>query len=95
MSSSSSEGRGQETMTNFSYSAGFEPADLDPLARFRIAVEAFDADPTDEAVGALRRAANAVMVRLRIAYASAGSPCGCGDDAMFRWVRLRHRSRGN
>jgi hypothetical protein len=95
MSPSSSDGRGQETMTNSSYRAGFEPADLASLARFRIAVEAFDSDPTDEAIGALRRAAAPVMIRLRIAYAAAGSPCGRGDDAMFRWIRFRRRSCEN
>ncbi len=35
MSSSSSEGRGQETMTNSSYRAGFEPADLALVGTFQ------------------------------------------------------------
>ena len=57
------------------------------LRRFRAALAAADATPSDSNVAELRVAALALKDQLRATYRAAGSPYGDHREGMYRWLR--------
>jgi hypothetical protein len=57
------------------------------LRRFRAALAAADAEPSEANVAELRLAALALKDQLRATYRAAGSPYGDPREGLFRWLR--------
>jgi hypothetical protein len=57
------------------------------LRRFRVALAAAEAAPSDANVTALRDAALLLNNQLRARYRAAGSPYGDHREGLFRWLR--------
>ena len=57
------------------------------LRRFRAALAAAEAAPSEANVAELRQAALQLKNQLRARYQAAGSPYGDNREGMYRWVR--------
>ncbi len=57
------------------------------LRRFRAALAAAEAAPSEANVAELRQAALALKDQLRARYRAAGSPYGDHREGLFRWLR--------
>ena len=70
--------------------------DARALRRFRAALAAAEAAPSEASVAALRAAALPLMNQLRAAYTAAGSPYGDDPAGLYRWLRedIAPRDRG-
>jgi hypothetical protein len=61
--------------------------DARALRRFRAALTAAEAAPSEASVAALRQAARPLMNQLRAAYMAAGSPYDDDPAGLYRWLR--------
>jgi hypothetical protein len=75
-----------------------EPVSRDAraLRRFRAALAAAEAAPSEASVAALRQGALPLMVQLRAAYTAAGSPYGDDPADLYCWLRevIARRDQG-
>jgi hypothetical protein len=60
--------------------------DARALRRFRAALAAAEAAPSEASVAALREAARPLMDQLRAAYTAAGSPYGDDRVGLYCWL---------
>ena len=60
--------------------------DARALRRFRAALAAVDAAPSDAAIAKLRETALPLIHHLRAAYAAVGRPYGDDRAGLYRWV---------
>ena len=68
----------------------------DVLRRFRVALGAAEAAPSEASVAALRQAAFPLMNQLRAANVAAGNPYGDDRQGLYRWLKdiSARRDRG-